>query len=39
MHLAGHDVQTLVESNIYQGLTATLKFNDWKKYDKRAWKY
>ena len=31
MHLAGHDVQTLVESNIYQGLTATLKFNDWKK--------
>ena len=31
MHLAGHDVQTLVESNIYQGLQATLKFNDWKK--------
>jgi len=31
MHLAGHDVQTLVESNVYQGLTATLKFNDWKK--------
>ena len=31
MHLAGHDVQTLVESNIYQGLTATLKFNDWNK--------
>jgi len=31
MHLAGHDVQNLVESNIYQGLTATLKFNDWKK--------
>ena len=31
MHLAGHDVQTLVESNTYQGLTATLKFNDWKK--------
>ena len=31
MFLAGHDVQTLVESNVYQGLTATLKFNDWKK--------
>ena len=31
MHLAGHDVQTLVQSNVYQGLTATLKFNDWKK--------
>ena len=31
MHLAGHDVQTLVESNIYQGLQATLKLNDWKK--------
>ena len=31
MHLAGHDVQTLVNSNVYQGLTATLKFNDWKK--------
>ena len=31
MHLAGHDVQTLVESNTYQALTATLKFNDWKK--------
>ena len=31
MHLAGHDVQTLVDSNVYQGLTATLKFNDWKK--------
>jgi hypothetical protein len=31
MHLAGHDVQTLVESNVYQGLQAKLKFNDWKK--------
>ena len=31
MHLAGHDVQTLVQSNVYQGLQATLKFNDWKK--------
>jgi len=31
MHLAGHDVQSLVESNVYQGLEATLKFNTWKK--------
>ena len=31
MFLAGHDVQTLVESNIYKGLEAILKFNDWKK--------
>jgi len=31
MVLAGHNVQTLVESNIYRGLEATLKFNDWKK--------
>ena len=31
MYLAGHDVQTLVKSNIYQGLEATLKLNDWKK--------
>ena len=31
MVLAGHDVQKLVDSNVYQGLTATLKFNDWKK--------
>ena len=31
MHLAGHDVQTLVNSNVYQGLKANLKFNDWKK--------
>ena len=31
MHLAGHDVQTLVKSNVYQGLQANLKFNDWKK--------
>ena len=31
MVLAGHDVQTLVESNVYRGLEATLKFNDWKK--------
>ena len=31
MHLAGHDVQSLVDCNVYQGLQATLKFNDWKK--------
>ena len=31
MHLAGHDVQKMVESNVYQGLQAKLKFNDWKK--------
>ena len=31
MHLAGHDVQTLVESNIYQGLEAQVKLTEWKK--------
>ena len=31
MVLAGHDVQSLVESNTYQGLEAKLKLNDWKK--------
>ncbi len=31
MFLAGHDVQLLVQSNTYNGLTATLKFNDWRK--------
>jgi len=31
MYLAGHDVQSLVESNIYRGLEATLKFNTWKR--------
>ena len=31
MHLAGHDVQSLVDCNVYQGLEATLKFNTWKK--------
>ena len=31
MFLAGLDVQTMVESNIYKGLEATLKLNDWKK--------
>ena len=31
MFLAGHPVQNLVESNVYSGLTAKLKFNEWKK--------
>ena len=31
MVLAGHDVQSIVESNTYTGLEAQLKFNDWKK--------
>ena len=31
MVLAGHDVQSIVESNIYKGLEATLKFTNWKK--------
>ena len=31
MYLAGHDVQKMVESNVYQKLSATLKFKDWKK--------
>ena len=31
MVLSGHDVQSMVESNTYQGLQATLKFTNWKK--------
>ena len=31
MVLAGHNVQDIVDSNVYSGLEATLKFNDWKK--------
>lgn len=31
MVLHGHDVQNVVESNIYQGLEATLKLNEWKR--------
>ena len=31
MFLAGRNVQNIVESNIYSGLEATLKLNDWKK--------
>ena len=31
MYLAGHNVQEVVSSCSYHGLTATLKFNDWRK--------
>ena len=31
MFLAGHDVQTVVQSNVYHGLEAQLKLNDWKR--------
>ena len=31
MYLAGHDVQNLVESNVYSGLKAKLQFNTWKR--------
>ena len=31
MVLAGHDVQSIVESNIYKGLEANLKFTNWKR--------
>ena len=31
MFLGGHDVQNLVESNMYNGLEATLQFNTWKR--------
>ena len=31
MVLAGHNVQDVVDSNVYSGLEATLKFNNWKK--------
>ena len=31
MVLAGHNVQEIVSSCTYKGLTATLKFNDWRK--------
>ena len=31
MVLCGHDVQDLVESNVYDGLKATLQFNTWKR--------
>ena len=31
MALAGHDVQSVVESNVYSGLKAKLRFNKWKR--------
>ena len=31
MILAGHDVQNVVQSNVYQGLDANLRLNNWKK--------
>ena len=31
MVLAGHDVNSVVKSNVYHGLKSTLKFNEWKK--------
>ena len=31
MVLAGHDVQSIVESNVYHGLEANLKFTTWKR--------
>tara|TARA_B100000287_G_scaffold16707_1_gene16786 strand:+ start:134 stop:1102 length:969 start_codon:yes stop_codon:yes gene_type:complete len=31
MVLAGHDVQSIVESNIYKGLKAKVQFNTWKR--------
>ena len=31
MFLSGYDVQHVVESNVYQGLEAKLKFTNWKK--------
>ena len=31
MHLYGHDVQNVVQSNVYQGLEANLRLNNWKK--------
>lgn len=31
MVLAGHDVMSMLELNVYQGLEAKLKFNEWKK--------
>ena len=33
MVIAGHDVQSLVELNTYQGLEAQVKLTEWKRYD------
>jgi transcription elongation factor Elf1 len=35
MVLSGLDVQSVIESNIYSGLEAKLKFTTWKKYEQR----
>jgi hypothetical protein len=31
MFLAGMNVKNLIESNVYRGLEAKVKFTDWKK--------
>jgi len=31
MVLAGHDIMSILESNIYSNLKAKIKFNNWKK--------
>ncbi len=31
MVLAGHDIMTMLGSNVYQGLTAKIKYNEWKR--------
>ena len=31
MVLSGHNVQEVVESNVYDGLKAKLQFNTWKR--------
>ncbi len=31
MVLAGHDVNSMLESNVYKSLKATIKFNEWKR--------
>ena len=31
MVLAGHDVQSVIELNTYEGLQAPLQFNTWKR--------
>jgi hypothetical protein len=31
MSLSGHEVKSIVESNVYSGLQAQVKFSEWKK--------
>jgi hypothetical protein len=31
MVLAGHDIMNILDSNVYSGLEANVKFNNWKK--------